>query len=193
MLGFDRETLPINLRNKKKLIFDHFEDILELHEQEFGPKLSACGYDAELVSNLFVVFLESDKFYVYVLYAMNAIKILELCRSHKEFFTTIQNESGDKLGVGSFLMSPIQRFLRYRLLLLEIDNQLKKQNVRTEINSAIANCSRSVFLVERFCDKLNEVQRLADIEQCFYYMNDEYCDPKFLLKPNELRDPVGFI
>ena len=190
MHGFDCETLPSSLQGKKKIIFGKFEELLLLHQDSFRPKLADCGYDTMLISKLFMEFLEQDKFYVYVLYAMNTTRIQNLCRSHKDFFVSMQNVSGDKLGIGSFLVQPIQRFLRYRMLLLEIINQLRKQNDHKEITCAIATCIRAVCFVERFCNTLNEVQRLADIDKC-YYSDEEHFESKFMLKPNAQMEPVS--
>lgn len=182
MLGFvNHKALPFELRGKKKLIFGHFENLLQLHKDRFWPKLTECGHDTDLISKLFLEFLSQEKFYIYVVYAMNTVRIQTLCRSHREFFDEIQNESGEKLGVSSFLVQPIQRFLRYRMLLLEIINQLKKQNDQKEITDSIVICINTVCFVERFCDTLNEVQRLADIDQCSYLDEDNF-EPKFMIE-----------
>lgn len=76
----------------------------------------------------------------------------------------IQNECGDRLGINSFLLQPIQRLPRYQLLLNEIIKDLSKDIENTK--QAIAAFCVAEKSLQRLLDTVNSSMSITDIKNC---------------------------
>jgi hypothetical protein len=77
----------------------------------------------------------------------------------------IQNECGDRLGINSFLLQPIQRLPRYKLLLNEIIKDLSKD--LENVKQAIAAFCVAEKNIQKLLDTVNESMSINDIKNCF--------------------------
>lgn len=76
----------------------------------------------------------------------------------------------DKLGLNSFLLQPIQRLPRYKLLLAEINKEILKQLEDTLLESVkdeIGILCKAEKRLERFIDIVNEAMSINDIQECY--------------------------
>lgn len=112
--------LPSTLRGKKYRVFGNIEHIYVFHRDTLLPALVNSSENVLDIANIFYEYIVQDRFYGYVLYGLNQPKADKICFEHKPFFDMIANKAGDKLGVNSFLLEPIQRIPRYNLLLGDI-------------------------------------------------------------------------
>lgn len=71
----------------------------------------------------------------------------------ENIFQKIQNECGDRLGINSFLLQPIQRLPRYQLLLNEIIKDLSKDLENTK--QTIAACCVAEKNIQRLLDTVS--------------------------------------
>uniref|UniRef100_A0A182SHK0 DH domain-containing protein n=1 Tax=Anopheles maculatus TaxID=74869 RepID=A0A182SHK0_9DIPT len=81
-----------------------------------------------------------------------------------------QQEVDDKLGLNSFLLQPIQRLPRYKLLLAEINKEILKQMEDTMLESVkdeIGILCKAEKRLERFIDIVNEAMSINDIQECY--------------------------
>ena len=113
-------NLPPGLVGQQYHVFGNIERIYEFHRDFFLPKLEENCCSIEGIAETFINCIERDNFYNYILYALNRPKSEKISTEYLEFFQERQNRVGDKLGLNSFLLQPIQRLPRYRLLLNEI-------------------------------------------------------------------------
>ncbi|KAJ6647321.1 Pleckstrin likey domain-containing family G member 4B, partial [Pseudolycoriella hygida] len=158
--------LPRSLRGQMYNIFANIVQIRDFHESKFYPSLLSCNGDVVALSDTFSMFIQNGYFYSYVLYAMNKKRSERLrdIPANKTFFIERQNEKEDKLGVNSFLMEPIQRLPKYRLL---IDQLAKVLSPFLEIEKTrLAACSRAEKNVQRLLNTVNESISLNDIMDC---------------------------
>jgi hypothetical protein len=77
----------------------------------------------------------------------------------------VQNQCGDRLGINSFLLQPIQRLPRYQLLLNEIIKDLTKD--LENCKQAIAACCVAEKNIQRLLDTVNESMSINDVRNCY--------------------------
>ncbi|CAO1348421.1 unnamed protein product [Diamesa hyperborea] len=161
----DQPKLPITLCGQKFRIFGNIKSLYDFHRTEFLPQLRECQEDVEQIGELFTSYYQRDYFYGYVLYAINRKKSEALCNQHIQFFKKLQDESGDRLGINSFLLQPIQRLPRYQMLLSEIIKELSHslESVKREI----AACCVAEKNIQRLLDTVNESMSINDIRNCY--------------------------
>ncbi|XP_058462463.1 uncharacterized protein LOC131437254 isoform X2 [Malaya genurostris] len=155
-----QNNLPAGLRFQKNNIFANIEAIHAMHRDEFLPALEQCGTDAKKIMHTIVEFIENDKFYCYVLYALNKHKSGRICDSNSDF---LKNAQGD---LDQFLLEPVQRLPRYKLLL----NQILKDNAKFEnrdaINGETAILCRAETILSRLIELVDAAVSLSDILPC---------------------------
>ncbi|EAA05681.4 AGAP011560-PA [Anopheles gambiae str. PEST] len=165
-----RKNLPPGLRGQKYHIFGNIEKIHNLHQNQFLPMLESNRASIAGIAETFIWFLENDKFYCYIMFALNRPKSERICNKNLDFFQRRQQEVDDKLGLNSFLLQPIQRLPRYKLLLAEINKEILKQLEDTLLESVkdeIGILCKAEKRLERFIDIVNEAMSINDIQECY--------------------------
>ncbi|KAM8921335.1 pleckstrin homology domain-containing family G member 3 [Pelodytes ibericus] len=118
----DKQELPMKPEQVSAL-FGNIEDIYQLNN-ELLQDLDSCREDPVAVANCFVE--KSDDFDVYTQYCTNypnSVATLTECMRNKvlaRFFREKQEMLNQSLPLGSYLLKPVQRILKYHLLLQEI-------------------------------------------------------------------------
>ncbi|KAG5666871.1 hypothetical protein PVAND_014879 [Polypedilum vanderplanki] len=130
----------------------------------FLPKLLECN-DVEQIAELFTSYVTKDHFYGYIIYAINRKRSELSCNLHVQYWKQIQNDCGDRLGINSFLLQPIQRLPRYQLLLNEIIKDLSKDLENT--NKLLPHVVLLKKNIQRLLDTVNESMSINDIRNCF--------------------------
>lgn len=165
-----QKDLPLGLRGQRYHIFGNIESIYRFHSEKFLPKLRENRSSVQGIAETFIQFIEHDRFYCYILFALNRPKSEKICNKNLEFFQERQNEVGDKLGLNSFLLQPIQRLPRYKLLLAEINKEVLKliaDCMLTSVKDEIGVLCKAEKRLERFIDVVNEAMSINDIKECY--------------------------
>lgn len=158
-------NVPPGLKGKKYVLCGNVEQLAEFHENEFLPMLQRNQNDVGRLFEEFYRLIEVDCFYGYVLYAINKSRSENLCIQEKAFFRELQNKAGDKLGIDSFLVQPIQRLPRYPLLLNEMITSFFKSDP-VKYKTVIGLCCRVEKSVRNLLETVNEAMQINDIEDC---------------------------
>nr|XP_020647731.1 pleckstrin homology domain-containing family G member 3 isoform X8 [Pogona vitticeps] len=123
-LGKIIDTQELLLRPEQvSALFGNIEDIYELNS-ELLQDLDSCHNDPVAVARCFVD--RSQDFDIYTQYCNNypnSVAALTECMRHKQlakFFRERQEQIRHSLPLGSYLLKPVQRILKYHLLLQEI-------------------------------------------------------------------------
>ncbi|XP_058060811.1 uncharacterized protein LOC131211382 isoform X2 [Anopheles bellator] len=164
------KELPPGLRGQRYHIFGNIEKIHSLHQNQFLPMLQSNRASIQGIAETFIRFLERDKFYCYIMFALNRPKSERICNRNLDFFQRRQTDVDDKLGLNSFLLQPIQRLPRYKLLLAEINKEILKQMEDTLLESVkdeIGILCKAEKRLERFIDVVNEAMSINDIQECY--------------------------
>lgn len=157
--------VPAVLRHQTFRLFGNIEDILKLHKDSLYPRLMICNGSARLIADTITSFILNELFYCYIIYAINQKSAEQLITSHHEFFESLRYD--DILGVHSFIIQPIQKLPRYKMLL---DEMIKELSRDVHFNKeALAACCVAEKNVQRLLIRLNESLALNDIIETHVY------------------------
>lgn len=160
--------LPPTLRGRENAIFGNLKRVYEFHSEILLPDLKECSGDIEKISSVFLKLIKEEYFYCHVLYAMNCSKSKKICEDHEQFFSRIMEDIGDRLGILSLLLQPIQRVPRYKLLLENVLEELGKQiEASPEVKSQLAATSRAWKAVEKLAACVNASVNVNYITECY--------------------------
>lgn len=84
-------NLPEGLRGQRNNLFGNVEEIHELHQDDFLPALRRCYQNVEQIAQCFIHYVETDKFYCYVKYALNRRKSDTIFERHRDYFSVIKS------------------------------------------------------------------------------------------------------
>ncbi|XP_035785573.1 uncharacterized protein LOC118463229 isoform X2 [Anopheles albimanus] len=169
----DQTPPPPELSGKKYHLFGNLEYIYRFHRNAFLPKLLTTGNDVERIADVFIHFLENDSFYGYILYSMYHPKSQRVCEQHISFFDRHQQTHGDKLGVKSLILQPIQRLPRYQLMLASIFKLLIKKPGAISRNTQLHKVCVAEKRLQTLIGIMNESVTINDILQCEKAEDDE--------------------
>ncbi|XP_060793787.1 pleckstrin homology domain-containing family G member 1 isoform X2 [Neoarius graeffei] len=158
MLGLeDRNSLFGNIRE----IYCFNRDLL--HD------LEKCNADPVAIAQCFVV--KSEEFHIYTQYCTNyprSVAVLSECMRNKavaKFLRERQECAKHSLPLGSFLLKPVQRILKYHLLLHEIATHLEKDSERhAVVQEAIDTMQRVAWHINDMKRKHENTVRLQEIQ-----------------------------
>ncbi|MCJ8742103.1 hypothetical protein PDJAM_G00078190 [Pangasius djambal] len=158
MLGLeDRNSLFGNIRE----IYCFNRDLL--HD------LEKCNADPVAIAQCFVA--KSEEFHIYTQYCTNyprSVAVLSECMRNKavaKFLRERQECAKHSLPLGSFLLKPVQRILKYHLLLHEIATHLEKDTERhAVVQEAIDTMQRVAWHINDMKRKHENTVRLQEIQ-----------------------------
>ncbi|XP_046725026.1 pleckstrin homology domain-containing family G member 1 isoform X1 [Silurus meridionalis] len=158
MLGLeDRNSLFGNIRE----IYCFNRDLL--HD------LEKCNADPVAIAQCFVA--KSEEFHIYTQYCTNyprSVAVLSECMRNKvvaKFLRERQECVKHSLPLGSFLLKPVQRILKYHLLLHEIATHLEKDSQRHGVvQEAIDTMQRVAWHINDMKRKHENTVRLQEIQ-----------------------------
>ncbi|XP_061407532.1 pleckstrin homology domain-containing family G member 3-like [Lethenteron reissneri] len=117
-------------------LFGNIKEIYKFNSELLG-ELEDCGSDPVAIAECFVE--KSGGFEIYTQYCTNfpsSMELLTKCmrtKSTAKFFRDHQAALKHNLPLGSFLLKPVQRILKYHLLLQEIEKRLDKSTDGYEV------------------------------------------------------------
>ncbi|XP_030071373.1 pleckstrin homology domain-containing family G member 3 isoform X2 [Microcaecilia unicolor] len=149
-------------------LFGNIEDIYELNS-ELLQDLDSCHNDPVAVANCFVE--KSQDFDVYTQYCTNypnSVAVLTECMRSKvlaTFFWERQEQLNHSLPLGSFLLKPVQRILKYHLLLQEIAKHFDVEKEGYEVvEEAIDTMTGVAWYINDMKRKHEHAIRLQEIQ-----------------------------
>ncbi|XP_053330670.1 pleckstrin homology domain-containing family G member 3 [Spea bombifrons] len=163
----DRQELPMKPEQVSAL-FGNIEDIYQLNS-ELLQDLDSCRDDPVAVASCFVE--KSQEFDIYTQYCTNypnSVATLTECMRNKvlaKFFREKQEMLNQSLPLGSYLLKPVQRILKYHLLLQEI---AKHYDVKAEgyeiVEEAIETMTGVAWYINDMKRKHEHAVRLQEIQ-----------------------------
>uniref|UniRef100_A0A8C5R4N6 Pleckstrin homology and RhoGEF domain containing G3 n=1 Tax=Leptobrachium leishanense TaxID=445787 RepID=A0A8C5R4N6_9ANUR len=163
----DRQELPMKPEQVSAL-FGNIEDIYQLNS-ELLQDLDSCKEDPVAVANCFVE--KSEEFDIYTQYCTNypnSVATLTECMRNKvlaKFFRDKQEMLNQSLPLGSYLLKPVQRILKYHLLLQEIAKHYDaKADGYDVIEEAIDTMTGVAWYINDMKRKHEHAVRLQEIQ-----------------------------
>jgi RhoGEF domain len=167
----DAIEVPELLRQQTFRLFGNIEDIYKLHKDSLYPRLIACNRNPLLIAEIISTYIQNDLFYDYIMYSINHKSAEQLISHHGDFFEHLRSTSDDLLGVYSFVIQPIQKLPRYKMIFDEMIKELTKDVITNK--EAVAACCVAEKNVQRLLTRLNEALTLNDIIETREYSSIE--------------------
>uniref|UniRef100_G1RZI6 Pleckstrin homology and RhoGEF domain containing G1 n=1 Tax=Nomascus leucogenys TaxID=61853 RepID=G1RZI6_NOMLE len=163
----DQTKLPLGTEERSAL-FGNIQDIYHFNS-ELLQDLENCENDPVAIAECFVS--KSEEFHIYTQYCTNyprSVAVLTECMRNKilaKFFRERQETLKHSLPLGSYLLKPVQRILKYHLLLHEIENHLDKDTEGYDVVlDAIDTMQRVAWHINDMKRKHEHAIRLQEIQ-----------------------------
>ncbi|XP_077579446.1 uncharacterized protein plekhg2 [Stigmatopora nigra] len=163
----DRGALPLKPEQVSGL-FCNIEDIYEFNS-ELLEDLERNQHAAAAIADCFVE--RSEAFDIYTLYCMNypnSVSVLRECMKDQilvRFFHERQATLNHSLPLETYLLKPVQRILKYHLLLQELSKHLDKNDPGYEVvEDAIITMTAVAWYINDMKRKQEHAVRLQEIE-----------------------------
>ncbi|XP_034017673.1 pleckstrin homology domain-containing family G member 1 isoform X2 [Thalassophryne amazonica] len=152
----------------KGSLFGNIQDIYHFNRALLHD-LEKCNADPVAIAECFVS--KSEEFHIYTQYCTNyprSVAVLTECMRNKalaKFFRERQESLRHSLPLGSYLLKPVQRILKYHLLLHEIANHMEKDTETYEVvQEAIETMQRVAWHINDMKRKHEHAVRLQEIQ-----------------------------
>ncbi|KAJ7342048.1 hypothetical protein JRQ81_008455 [Phrynocephalus forsythii] len=153
---------------ERSALFGNIKDIYHFNS-ELLQDLENCENDPVAIAECFVS--KSEDFHIYTQYCTNyprSVAVLTECMRNKslaKFFRERQEALQHSLPLGSYLLKPVQRILKYHLLLHEIENHLDKDTEGYDVVlDAIDTMQRVAWHINDMKRKHEHAIRLQEIQ-----------------------------
>ncbi|KAL0967744.1 hypothetical protein UPYG_G00256340 [Umbra pygmaea] len=153
---------------EKTSLFGNIRDIYQFN-RDLLYDLEKCHSDPVAIAECFVA--KSEDFHIYTQYCTNyprSVAVLTECMRNKvlaKFFRERQESLNHSLPLGSYLLKPVQRILKYHLLLHEIANHLEKDTETYDVvQEAIETMQRVAWHINDMKRKHEHAVRLQEIQ-----------------------------
>ncbi|XP_007941399.2 pleckstrin homology domain-containing family G member 1 [Orycteropus afer afer] len=163
----DQTKLPLGAEDRSAL-FGNIQDIYRFNS-ELLQDLENCENDPVAIAECFVS--KSEEFHIYTQYCTNyprSVAVLTECMRNKvlaKFFRERQEALKHSLPLGSYLLKPVQRILKYHLLLHEIENHLDSDTEGYDVVlEAIDTMQRVAWHINDMKRKHEHAVRLQEIQ-----------------------------
>ncbi|NXW42004.1 PKHG1 protein, partial [Nyctiprogne leucopyga] len=163
----DQTKLSLGAEERSAL-FGNIRDIYRFNS-ELLQDLENCENDPVAIADCFVS--KSEDFHIYTQYCTNyprSVAVLTECMRNKtlaKFFRERQEALQHSLPLGSYLLKPVQRILKYHLLLHEIENHLDKDTEGYDVVlDAIDTMQRVAWHINDMKRKHEHAIRLQEIQ-----------------------------
>ncbi|XP_038622832.1 pleckstrin homology domain-containing family G member 1 [Tachyglossus aculeatus] len=163
----DQTRLSLGIEERSAL-FGNIQDIYHFNS-ELLQELENCENDPVAIAECFVS--KSEDFHIYTQYCTNyprSVAVLTECMRNKmlaKFFRDRQEALQHSLPLGSYLLKPVQRILKYHLLLHEIENHLDKDTEGYDVVlDAIDTMQRVAWHINDMKRKHEHAIRLQEIQ-----------------------------
>nr|XP_024216575.1 triple functional domain protein isoform X4 [Halyomorpha halys] len=123
--------MPDDLRGgRDKMVFGNLEAIYEWHRDTFLKALERCSEHPEELGSLFK--RSERKLRMYVIYCQNKPKSEYIVSDFENYFEDLRQKLGHKLQICDLLIKPVQRVMKYQLLLNNICKYTERAGLTSE-------------------------------------------------------------
>eukprot|EP00118_Oscarella_pearsei_P005439 m.25044 g.25044 ORF g.25044 m.25044 type:complete len:4584 (+) comp28725_c0_seq1:98-13849(+) len=162
--------VPTILEGKKSLIFANIEEIFNFHKV-FVNDLELYQNNPQQACMCFI--REEKNFWIYFPYCKNKSKSQKVLDEYGgDFFEEIKRQLGLPLPLSSYLLEPIQRMMRYQMLLKELVKYAERarldcaSDLQAAVNAMLrvpktANDALHLNLLEGFTEEIDEKKLLT--------------------------------
>ncbi|KAM4706382.1 triple functional domain protein [Rhinophrynus dorsalis] len=154
------DGVPDDMKGKDKIVFGNIHQIYDWHRDFFLGELEKCLDEPERLASLFVK--HERRLHMYIVYCQNKPKSEHIVSEYIDtYFEDLKQRLGHRLQLTDLLIKPVQRIMKYQLLLKDFLKYSKKACMD------IAELERAVdvmCIVPKRCNDMMNVGRLQGFD-----------------------------
>ncbi|CAH1789675.1 unnamed protein product [Owenia fusiformis] len=160
MWGMKEMELPEDMEGKDKIVFGNIHQIYDWHKETFQNEIEKCLEEPDRIGGLFVRY--ERRLYMYVKYCENKPKSDYIVSEYIEtFFEEMRQKLGHRLLLQDLLIKPVQRIMKYQLLLKDIMKHTEKAGLdTTDLKKAL----EVMHVVPKAANDMMQVGRLQGFD-----------------------------
>ncbi|XP_024915036.1 rho guanine nucleotide exchange factor 25 isoform X2 [Cynoglossus semilaevis] len=160
MATMNSKGIPEDMKGKDKIVFGNIHQIYDWHKDYFLGELEKCLAEPERLAQLFIK--HERRLHMYVVYCQNKPKSEHIVSEYIEtYFEEMRQQLGHRLQLNDLLIKPVQRIMKYQLLLKDFHKYYTKAGMDTdELEKAV----EVMCFVPKRCNDMMNVGRLQGFE-----------------------------
>ncbi|XP_015241504.1 PREDICTED: triple functional domain protein isoform X2 [Cyprinodon variegatus] len=160
MSRMKEEGVPDDMRGKDKVVFGNIHQIYDWHKDFFLRELEKCLEDPDRLGPLFLK--QERRLNMYVMYCQNKPKSEHIVSDYIDtYFEDLKQRLGHRLPITDLLIKPVQRIMKYQLLLKDFLKHSKKAGLECpDLEKAV----ELMCIVPKRCNDMMNVGRLQGFD-----------------------------
>ncbi|XP_040008964.1 rho guanine nucleotide exchange factor 25 isoform X3 [Xiphias gladius] len=160
MATMSSKGIPEDMKGKDKIVFGNIHQIFDWHKDYFLGELEKCLAEPERLAQLFIK--HERRLHMYVVYCQNKPKSEHIVSEYIEtYFEELRQQLGHRLQLNDLLIKPVQRIMKYQLLLKDFLKYYTKAGMDTE---ELEKAVEVMCFVPKRCNDMMNVGRLQGFE-----------------------------
>ncbi|XP_056279388.1 rho guanine nucleotide exchange factor 25 isoform X2 [Pseudoliparis swirei] len=160
MATMHSKGIPEDMKGKDKIVFGNIHQIFDWHKDYFLGELEKCIAEPERLAQLFIK--HERRLHMYVVYCQNKPKSEHIVSEYIEtYFEELRRQLGHRLQLNDLLIKPVQRIMKYQLLLKDFLKYYTKAGMDIE---ELEKAVEVMCFVPKRCNDMMNVGRLQDFE-----------------------------
>ncbi|XP_031139579.1 rho guanine nucleotide exchange factor 25 isoform X3 [Sander lucioperca] len=160
MATMHSKGMPEDMKGKDKIVFGNIHQIFDWHKDYFLGELEKCIAEPERLAQLFIK--HERRLHMYVVYCQNKPKSEHIVSEYIEtYFEELRQQLGHRLQLNDLLIKPVQRIMKYQLLLKDFLKYYTKAGMDTE---ELEKAVEVMCFVPKRCNDMMNVGRLQGFE-----------------------------
>ncbi|XP_077458785.1 rho guanine nucleotide exchange factor 25 isoform X1 [Stigmatopora argus] len=160
MANMTNQGVPEDLKGKERIVFGNIQQIYDWHKSYFLGELEKCVTDPDILAELFIK--HERRLHMYVVYCQNKPKSEHVVSEYIEtFFEDLRQQLGHRLQLNDLLIKPVQRIMKYQLLLKDFLKYYSKAGRDVE---QLRRAVEVTCFVPKRCNDMMNLGRLQGFE-----------------------------
>lgn len=122
--------MPTGMEGKDKIVFGNIHQIYDWHKETFQKELNRCSDEPERLGAIFTRY--ERRLYMYVKYCENKPKSEYIVAEYIDYFEELRQKLGHRLQLPDLLIKPVQRIMKYQLMLKDILKHTERARENTD-------------------------------------------------------------
>ncbi|CAK7298299.1 Rho guanine nucleotide exchange factor 25 [Vulpes lagopus] len=154
------QGVPECLRGRDRIVFGNIQQIYEWHRDYFLQELQRCLEDPDWLAQLFIK--HERRLHMYVVYCQNKPKSEHVVSEFGDsYFEELRQQLGHRLQLNDLLIKPVQRIMKYQLLLKDFLKYYSRAGMDTE---ELEQAVEVMCFVPKRCNDMMTLGRLRGFE-----------------------------
>uniref|UniRef100_A0A3Q3JXV4 Rho guanine nucleotide exchange factor 25 n=1 Tax=Monopterus albus TaxID=43700 RepID=A0A3Q3JXV4_MONAL len=160
MATMANQGVPEDMKGKDRIVFGNIHQIYDWHKDYFLGELGKSVGEPDRLAQLFIK--HERRLHMYVVYCQNKPKSEHIVSEYTEtYFEDLRRQLGHRLQLSDLLIKPVQRIMKYQLLLKDFLKYYSRAGRDVE---ELQRAVDMVCFVPKRCNDMMSVGRLQGFE-----------------------------